>query len=137
MSRIPASRAFRYLATLSAGLFFVLAATWLFAPATLLAGWGVPFDSESTGIVGRRAAPLYAAIGLMLYWVRKAPRSEGRTAVVIGFIVACLLLAILGCVEWAAGRVNAGILPAVLLEVGLSLAFIFVTLKEQKQTQWL
>lgn len=132
MIATPASRAFRYLATLSALLFFSLATTWLFTPSTLLDGWGVPFDSQSIGIVGRRGAPLYAAIGLMLFLVRKAPRSEGRTAVVLGFIVACLLLAVLGCVEWATGRVNSGIAPAVVLEVGLSIAFILALRSEQK-----
>lgn len=135
MSAIPASRAFRYLTTLSAFLFFGIAATWLLAPATMLAGWGVPFDGESIGVVGRRAAPLYAAIGVMLYWVRKAPPSEGRTAVVAGFIVACLSLAMLGGVEWAAGRVSSGIAPAIVLEVGLSIAFILVVCNDHKQAR--
>ncbi|KPX23591.1 Uncharacterized protein ALO71_02936 [Pseudomonas amygdali pv. dendropanacis] len=127
------SRAFRYLATLSALLFFALAAIWLLSPATLLANWGVAFEGEPTGIVGRRSAPLYAAIGLMLFWVRNAPHSEGRTAVAAGFTVACLLLAVLGCVEWATGRLNEGILPAIMLEVGLALAFTLVLRREQKR----
>lgn len=125
-----ASRAFRYLATFSALLFFALAAIWLFAPATLLANWGVVFDGGVTGLVGRRAAPLYAGIGVALLLAREAPPSPGRTAVVAGFVTTCLLLALLGLGEWAVGHVEAGILPAVLVEVALALAFLFVVRAE-------
>ncbi|BBP59506.1 hypothetical protein [Pseudomonas sp. St316] len=121
-----ASRAFRYLATFSALLFFVLAAIWLFAPAALLANWGVVFDGGTTGLVSRRAAPLYAGIGVALLLARNAPPSPGRTAVVAGFVTTCLLLALLGLVEWAMGNVESGILPAVLVEVALALAFLFI-----------
>lgn len=41
MSAPTASRAFRYLATLSALSFFALGAAWLLAPAAMLANWGV------------------------------------------------------------------------------------------------
>jgi hypothetical protein len=134
MSAPTATRAFRYLATLSALLFFALAAVWLFAPATMLANWGIAFDGNSvTSLVGRRAAPLYAAIGVMLILVRHAPASQGRRAVVAGFVTACLLLAALGAVEWAAGRVNAGIFSAIAIEVGLPLAFLWVTRAEAAQ----
>ncbi|WP_214510284.1 hypothetical protein [Pseudomonas brassicacearum] len=127
-----ASRAFRYLATFSALLFFVLAAIWLFAPAALLANWGVVFDGGVTGLVGRRAAPLYAGIGVALLLAGNAPPSPGRTAVVAGFVTTCSLLALLGLVEWAMGNVESGILPAVLVEVALALAFLFVVGAEGK-----
>lgn len=126
-----ASRAFRYLATVSALLFFALAAIWLFAPAMLLANWGVVFDGGVTGLlVGRRAAPLYAGIGVALLLARNAPPSPGRTAVVAGFVTTCLLLALLGLGEWAVGHVEVGILPAVLVEVALALGFLFVVRAE-------
>ncbi|SDB20444.1 hypothetical protein SAMN03159382_01777 [Pseudomonas sp. NFACC23-1] len=121
-----ASRAFRYLTIFSALLFFVLAAIWLFAPAALLANWGVVFDGGVSGLVGRRAAPLYAGIGVALLLSRNAPPSPGRTAVVAGFVTTCSLLALLGLVEWVMGNVESGILPAVLVEVALALAFLFV-----------
>ncbi|MCM2463772.1 hypothetical protein HGO40_25450 [Pseudomonas sp. CG7] len=125
-----ASRAFRYLATVSALLFFALAIIWLLTPATLLANWGVVFDGGVTGLVGRRAAPLYAGIGVALLLARNAPPSPGRTAVVAGFVITCLLLALLGLGEWAVGHVEAGILPAVLVEVALALGFLFVVRAE-------
>ncbi|KQR10727.1 MULTISPECIES: hypothetical protein [Xanthomonas] len=133
MSAPTASRAFRYLATLSALLFFALGAVWLLAPATMLANWGVAFDSNALGVVGRRAAPMYAAIGVMLLLVRAAPPSPGRRAVIAGFATACLSLAVLGVSEWAAGHVNAGIFPAVAIEIGLPLAFLLVTRAEATQ----
>ena len=125
-----ASGAFRYLTIFSALLFFVLAVIWMFAPATLLANWGVAFDGGTTGLVGRRAAPLYAGMGVALLLARNAPPSPARTAVVAGFVTTCLLLALLGLVEWVVGNVAAGILPAVLVEVGLALAFLFVVRAE-------
>jgi hypothetical protein len=121
-----ASRAFRYLASFSALLFFTLAIIWLLAPATLLGNWGVVFDGATTGLVGRRAAPLYAGIGVALLLVRNAPPSPGRTAVVAGFVTTCSLLALLGLVEWAVGNVESGILPAVLVEVTLAQAFLVI-----------
>ncbi|WOB49676.1 hypothetical protein NYR97_21270 [Xanthomonas hydrangeae] len=133
MSTPTASRAFRSLATLSALLFFALGAAWLLVPATMLANWGVAFDSNALGLVGRRAAPLYAAIGVMLVLVRNAPPSPGRRAVIAGFVTACLLLAMLGVAEWAAGHVNAGIFAAVAIEVGFSLAFLLVTRADAAQ----
>ncbi|WP_115042302.1 hypothetical protein [Xanthomonas arboricola] len=130
MSAPTASRAFRYLTTLSALSFFALGAAWLLAPAAMLANWGVAFDSDALGVLGRRAAPLYAAIGVMLLLVRTAPPSPGRRAVVAGFVTACLLLAVLGVAEWVAGHVNAGIFAAVAIEIGFPLAFLLVTRAE-------
>ncbi|MBA0173186.1 hypothetical protein WBW39_09515 [Pectobacterium versatile] len=132
MSIHTASRSFRYLSILSALLFFALAAIWLFTPATLLANWGVAFGGGVEGLIGRRAAPLYAGIGVMLFALRNAPPSAGRTAAVAGFITACLLLALLGAVEWAAGRVNAGILSAIVVEIVLPLAFVLAIRAERK-----
>ena len=50
---------FKILAVLSAGLCFVLASIWLFAPKILLTVWGVPY-SESVGLVARRGAAYLA-----------------------------------------------------------------------------
>ncbi|QBI16380.1 hypothetical protein EBA05_13070 [Xanthomonas oryzae pv. oryzae] len=56
MSPTSASRAFRFLAVLSALLFFALASVWLLAPATVLGNWGTSFDGNSvTGAAGSAA----------------------------------------------------------------------------------
>lgn len=44
-------------------MFLALAATWLLAPTLLLAEWGVEFNHE-VGLLGRRAAALYAGVGV-------------------------------------------------------------------------
>lgn len=114
---------FRPLATVTALLFFVLSATLMFQPAGLLANWGVGFD-ESTGVISRRTAALYAGIGLMLFLARKAEPSPARSALVSGLLFVCALLAALGLLEWASGRASSGILASVVIEVGFALAFL-------------
>ncbi len=121
---------FRPLATLTALLFFALSAILMFQPAALLANWGVGFD-ESTGVVSRRAAALYAGIGLMLFLARKAEASPARSALVSGFVFICVALAGLGAFELASGRVNSGILPAVVIEVALAITYLLVACVER------
>ncbi|MBA1228964.1 hypothetical protein G7013_04775 [Pseudomonas viridiflava] len=116
---------FRHLAVLSAVLFWLLAIAWMFMPAQMLANWGVGFSSE-TGLVSRRAAALYMGFGVMFFLARHAAPSAVRSALVSGFVTACLLLAALGVFELISGRANPGILAAVALETLLSLAFLFV-----------
>ncbi|MCW8279215.1 hypothetical protein IMF27_30215 [Pseudomonas sp. PCH199] len=116
---------FRNLAILSAFLFFALAFTWTFAPGFLLASWGVDFN-ESTGVVGRRGAALYAGIGVMFFSARNTGPSLARSSLITGLVVTCLILAVLGVFELAMGNVGFGILSAVLIEVALVFAFLYV-----------
>lgn len=99
---------FRSLVTLTALLFIALAAIFMFRPAIMLANWGVEFN-ESIGVVCRRTAALYAGIGFMLFLARKAEPSPARSALVVGFVSVCMMLAGLGAFELASGRVNSGI----------------------------
>lgn len=117
---------FHRLSILTALLFFVLAAVWMFIPEKALAGWGVGFN-DAVGLVSRRAAAMYAGIGVMFWLVRNAPQSAGRSALVSGFVTACLIIACLGMYELASGHANAGILIAVCIEIILSVAFIAVS----------
>ncbi|MHC8378442.1 hypothetical protein ACYZT3_21305 [Pseudomonas sp. MDT1-16] len=117
---------FKNLATLSAFLFFALAFTWTFAPGFLLASWGVDF-TESVGVVGRRGAALYAGIGVMFFSARNTGPSSARSSLVTGLVVTCLILAVLGIFELAMGNVGFGILSAVLIEVALIFAFLYVS----------
>ena len=116
---------FRNLAILASFIFFALAITWMLAPNLFLASWGVDFTS-SAGLVGRRGAALYAGVGLMLFSARNAEPSLARSALIKGFVVACLILAALGVFELATGHANSGILTAVFIEVALVLAFLYV-----------
>ncbi|QWT39364.1 hypothetical protein [Dickeya dadantii] len=114
---------FRPLAILSALLFFVLAVAWMSVPDLMLANWGVDFTS-SAGLVSRRSAALYAGVGVMFFLARNVAPSQARSSLMKGVVSTCMILAALGMGEFIAGHANRGILPAVVLEVLLALAFL-------------
>ncbi|MCP1476402.1 hypothetical protein ABIA54_004752 [Pseudomonas sp. EB276 TE3739] len=104
-------------------LCFLLALVWGFFPEVLLAIWSIGY-SEGTGVVARRSAVLFAALGVMFYLLRNAPPSAARSALSNGFIVGCFGLAALGFGEWLNGHAGPGILLAVLVEFALGLGFV-------------
>jgi hypothetical protein len=116
---------FRTVAILSALVLLSLALTGMFAPNVLPSAWGVAF-SYPVGLMSRRGAALYAGIGVMLFGARNAEPSPARSALVAGFVVACLILAILGVFEFAKGHAGNGILVAVFIEATLTLALLSV-----------
>lgn len=106
-------------------LFTVLFIILMFAPVMMLSAWGVEL-TDSVGLVARRIAALYAGIAVMYFFARNAAHSATRTALIVGTITACLILALLGVYEFVAGHASGGILVSVLIEVVLVLAFIYV-----------
>lgn len=116
---------FQSVAILVALVCFALASVWMFAPELLLSNWGVEYSS-STGLVSRRAAALFAGMGVMFFTARKAEPSVARSALITGFVTACVILAVLGLFEFSSGHATVGILSAVLIEVALALAFLSV-----------
>ena len=122
---------FRNLAILSSLVCFALAVTWILAPSILLAVWEVEF-SYSAGLVGRRGAALFAGIGVMFFCARNAEPSSARSALISGFIVGCVALAALGTFELATGHAGLGILSAVLVEVVLALAFLYIARTQER-----
>lgn len=116
---------FRSLAIMTGILFISLGLMWMFAPDRVLSSWGVEFSSQ-VGLVSRRAAALYAGIGVMFFLARNAQPSPSRSALAVGLIVACSILATLGVFELAAGHATRGILTAVFIEAALVLAFLYV-----------
>jgi len=123
---------FHSLAILVVLVCFALAAVWMFVPEFLLSGWGVEF-STSAGLVGRRAAALFAGIGVMFYVARNAEASSARSALVKGFVAACLTLAALGVFELLSARAAPGILSAVFIEIALALAFLYIAHAKKPQ----
>lgn len=117
------SLSFRPLATFTAVLCLALALVWGLRPDLLLWMWSVEYSS-ATGLVCRRNAALFLAIGIMFYRARHAPPSDTRRALTTGFITGCLVLAVLGFSEWINGNAGPGILLAVATEAVLGLAFI-------------
>ena len=116
---------FYRLSVFSSILFTVLSFILMFAPVLMLSAWGVEL-TDSVGLVARRIAALYAGIAVMYFFARNAAHSETRTALIVGTITACLILAILGVYEFATGHASNGILVSVLIEVILILAFLYV-----------
>jgi len=57
---------------------------------------------------------------------RNAEHSTARTALIYGMITSCMILALLGVYEFDTGHASSGILTAVLIEVALVLAFLYV-----------
>ena len=114
---------FHTLALLTALLCFALALTWGLRPDWLLWLWSVEYSS-ATGLVARRNAALFLALGIMFYRARHAPPSDTRRAITTGFITGCFVLAALGLSEWISGNAGPGILLAVATETVLGLAFI-------------
>lgn len=116
---------FYRLSVFSSILFAVLASILMFAPILMLSAWGVEL-TDSSGLVTRRIAALYAGIAVMYFLARNATHSATRSALIVGTITACLILALLGIYEFAAGHATSGILGSVLIEIALVLAFIYV-----------
>jgi len=97
----------------------------MFAPVLMLSAWGVEL-TDSVGLVTRRIAALYAGIAVMYFLARNAEHSATRTALIVGTITACLILAILGLYEFAAGHASNGIIGSVIIECVLVMAFLYV-----------
>ena len=114
---------FRTLSTFTAALCFLLALVWGLMHDWLLSIWGLEY-SLTVGVVARRSAMLFAALGVMFYLVRNESPSTTRHALSNGFMVGCWGLAALGFGEWLNGHAGPGILLAVVVELALGLAFL-------------
>lgn len=121
---------FYRLSVFSSILFTVLAFILMFAPVVMLSAWGVEL-ADSVGLVTRRIAALYAGLAVMFFFARNAEHSPIRTALIVGTITACSLLALLGVYEFATGHASGGILGSVLIEVVLILAFLYVGVRRK------
>lgn len=124
---------FRRLATITALLFFLLSVLWMFIPEQMLSAWGVIYSSGA-GLMSRRVAAMCAGIGTMFWLARYAGLSPARSALILGFSVACLLLAFLGIFELTVNHVSPGILMSVGIEITLPLAFLYVAWADARQS---
>lgn len=112
-------------ATAIAGL--VLGFGWLLAGRLLHKRWAIA-ETEQSLLVGRRLGAAYLGIAVMLLLGRSAAPSELRTAVCVGMLMALLVLAGLGLLEFRSRRAGPGILVSVVLEVVLAAGFGWVLL---------
>jgi lysylphosphatidylglycerol synthetase-like protein (DUF2156 family) len=116
---------FYRLSIFSSILFLLLAIILMFAPAQMLTSWGIEL-TISVGVLARRIAAVYTGIAVMIFMARNAEHSTTRTALIYGIITSCLILATLGTYEFSVGHASNGILPGVMIEVALVLAFMYV-----------
>ncbi len=110
---------FRNVAIINALMLFSLALIWMFAPNLFLSSWGVEY-SYAVGMLSRRGAATYAGVSVMLFYARNAQPSHISSALVTGFVVACLILATLGVMEFLTGHAGIEILIAVFIEIAIA-----------------
>jgi hypothetical protein len=107
-------------ATSIAGL--ILGLGWLFAGRLWLRRLGLQVHASGL-IVGRRLGAVYLGIALLLFLLRSAPESDLRSSICMAMVFALALLALLGLIEFKAGRAGRGILISVALELLLVAGF--------------
>jgi hypothetical protein len=115
------------IATSVAGLLLGLA--WVLGGSLLLRRWGMEPHADGL-LAGRRLGAAYLGIAVMLFLGRSTPPSEMRDAVSAGVLCALVLLAASGLFEFKAGRVRAGMLASVALELVLASGFAWVLVTE-------
>lgn len=119
---------FTIVATATAIAGIVLGIGWLFAGRLLHKRWSMEATEQSL-LVGRRLGAAYLGIAALLWLGRSAAPSELRTAICVGMLLALLILAFLGALEFKLRRVGPGILVSVVLEVVLAAGFGWVILE--------
>jgi hypothetical protein len=113
------------IATSAAGL--LLGLGWLFAGQLMLRRWGIT-PTPQLLLVGRRLGAVYLSIAVMVFLGSNAPESGLRSALAAGLLLAMVLLAALGLIEYRARRANASILVSVALEIVLGAGYAAVLL---------
>ena len=96
---------------------------FLFAGPFMLKQWGLE-TPLAAAVLSRRTGAIYLGIAALLFLIRSDPATQAANAVSIGLATAIGLLAILGLTELKSGRVSAGILVAVTVEVLLTAGFL-------------
>ena len=114
---------FKTLSLISATIAALLFLTLLLAPGLIF--WLFAVDShESAEFIARRAAMLFLGLAVLNYLARNTPPSQLRRALSLGMASTMLGLALLGTVELLCGFAGIGIVPAILTETLLGLAYL-------------
>ncbi len=113
---------FRHMTLISTLLSALLCCGMLFLPSVFFWLFGLEQDLAAT-VMLRRAGMLFAGVAIMLWGARRA---KGTTQVVFarGMVVMMGGLAILGLIEFLAGRVGPGAFVAIVIETALTLGFL-------------
>jgi hypothetical protein len=122
---------FKPVAIVSSVVALVLGVGYLFAGTLAVGRWRIE-PTESVLLLGRRMGALYLGLSIIFFLARSAPRSVARTAVCVGTSAALALLGFLGIYELSAGRVGAGIVPSIAIELLLALSYVWVLVTERR-----
>jgi len=122
---------FKTVAVVTAAVTLVLGAGYLLAGSLLIGRWQIE-PTETVLLMGRRMGALYLGLSVIFFLARSVAASAARTALCVGTVVTCLLLALLGAFELSAGRVGPGILASVAIETMLALAYLRLLVTERK-----
>lgn len=97
----------------------------LIYPQLYFAMFTVPVN-ESAFFIGRRLAVLFFGFALLSYTSRHAPHSIARQAICLGIGASMCYMAGLGLLEVGRGFAGAGTLIAVLVELMVAIAYLWI-----------
>lgn len=118
---------FNHVVLAAAGATLILATGWLFFGPLLLRRWRIE-PNVAALLLGRRIGAVYLGLSVIFFLARHAPPSELRSALSLGTITVCTLLAVLGMADFKSRRAGPAILVSVLVEVLLIGGFAAVEL---------
>lgn len=113
---------FRHITLIAFLLSSLLTAGMLLLPAAFFRLFGLEQDVAAT-VMLRRSGMLFAGIAILLWGARRA---KGATQVVFarGMVVMMSGLALLGVIEFIAGRVGPGIFVSTIIEAAFAIGFL-------------
>lgn len=120
---MPRAPSYRSIAILCTALFAALAVILLLTPSLIF--WLFSLEpSDSAEFLSRRAAMLFVALSLVLFWTKNHPVTETRYALAQAIALSMIFLAGLGAFEWARGNAGSGISLAIVTEILVAIALI-------------
>jgi hypothetical protein len=122
---------FRVIAIITAAILLLLGLGYLVAGSLVVARWQIQ-PTDAVLLFGRRIGALYLGLSVMFFLARSVPVSIARTALSAGAVVVCLLLALLGVFEFAAGRSGAAILVSAAIEAFLGVAYALILFTDHR-----
>ena len=91
--------------------------------------------NEAAYFVARRAAMLFLALSALMFGVMNLENGLARQAILLSLVVMMSSLALLGSYEFLRGFVNEGLMPAIIIESVLALAFLTLWLVNRGKIQ--
>jgi peptidoglycan/LPS O-acetylase OafA/YrhL len=129
-------KVYKTLCILTSLLYFYLFYTLLFNSSGLCADLGLE-GNEVVYFLARRASALMLGFGVLLLLARNLKEPKSRAIISTSVAVCMLGLATMSGYEFFRGFVNSGMVPPMIIELTLGLAFLilgFTNIKKEKQS---